>query len=241
MAGLCLALASAIKLTPILLIVWLVWAGRKRAAMWGGGLLAALTLGSIAVAGWANFALYVTGFLPVLSRGAATYANQSINGLLNRLLTDQSLTVFGFSDEPPSVWLLTRAAAVLLVGLSFWLTRRPAHDLPVRDAVADTRRLAMGYALIVLTSLLVSPISWEHHYVVALVPLSVMVLVMSRNDLVAVGLLSLAYVAMAVDAFDPVRKNLPRGSRLAISYVLFGGLLLWGLIAAELSRRRKTA
>ncbi|HZI95022.1 MAG TPA: glycosyltransferase family 87 protein [Patescibacteria group bacterium] len=246
LAGLCLALAAAIKLTPLLLIVWLAWAGRRRAAAWGAALFAGFTACSLAVVGWSNGLLYVTGFLPVLSRGAATYANQSINGFLNRMLTDQSMAVFGFSDEPGSVWLLTRLFAGLLLGAAFALTRpgwlgRPTADL-LGEAERRTQLLASGYALVTLSSLLVSPISWEHHYVLALVPLSVMIfLVADRGAIGSLALLSIAYVAISIDAFELVRKELPRGARPAMSYLLYGGLLLWGLIAAQMRRRRTPA
>lgn len=243
MAGAILALAAAIKLTPILLLIWLAWIGRRRAAAWGAATLGLLTLISIGVAGWDNVALYVTGFLPTLSRGAATYANQSINGFLNRVLTDQSLTVFGFSDEPMSVWLLTRTSAVMLLGAAFWLTRRKKKQAALREGDRLSKdRLSLGYALVVLTTLLVSPISWEHHYVIALVPLAVMVFALSRRDgVMPVTLLTCAYLAMSLDIFDLLRRDLPRGSRFALSYLLYGGLLLWGLVAAELWRRRGTA
>jgi len=235
LAGLCLALAAAIKLTPIVLILYLAWAGRRRAAAWGAGLFGALTMMSILVAGWGNMVLYVTRFLPSLARGAATYANQSINGFLNRLLTGESMSVFDFSSEPFLVWLLTRVAALLLLGGAFLLAR-PGGDAP------RERRLSLGYGLIVLTSLLVAPISWEHHYVLALIPLSLMIAEIARAPSWGpVALLAFAYVAMAVDAFELVRTRLPRGSRPAMSYVLYGGLLLWWLIASALAKDRGEA
>jgi len=235
LAGLCLALAAAIKLTPVVLILFLAWAGRRRAAAWGAGLFGALTALSIAIAGWGNMVLYVTGFLPHLSRGAATYANQSINGFLNRLLTEESMSVFDFSSEPRSVWLLTRLGAVALLVAAFVLARPGGRRAP-------GRRLALGYGLVVLTSLLISPISWEHHYVLALIPLSLMIAeTASAPTWGAVAMISVAYTAMAVDAFELVRTRLPRGSRPAMSYVLYGGVLLWWMIASALSRDRRTS
>jgi hypothetical protein len=229
-AGFCLALASAIKLTPIVLIVWLAWAGRRRAAAWAAGFLAGFASISILIAGWANHVLYVTGFLPSLSRGAATYANQSINGFLNRLLTEQSMTVFDFSNEPVTVWILTRLAAAALMIAAFAVTRPWAGP--------ETRRLELGYGLVVLTTLLVSPISWEHHYILALLPLALMIGEAARaGSLRTIGVLSVAYVAMAVDIFELIRRDLPRGSRPAMSYVLCGGLLLWLLTARAAARR----
>ncbi len=235
LAGTCLAVAAAIKLTPVVLILYLAWAGKRRAAAWGAGLFGALTAGSIAVAGWGNMVLYVTRFLPSLARGAATYANQSINGFLNRMFTGESMAVFDFSSEPYIVWLLTRLTAVALLAAAFLLARPGARP-------AGSRRLALGYGLVVLTSLLVAPISWEHHYVLALIPLSLMIAETAMApDWSRIALLSLAYVAMAVDAFELLRTRLPRGSRPAMSYVLYGGLLLWWMLASALARDRGKA
>ena len=243
-AGLCVALAAAIKLTPVVLIVWMAWVGRRRAAAWGAGLFAGFTLLSAALAGWSNLVLYVTGFLPLLSRGAATYANQSINGFLNRLLTDQSLTVFGFSDEPAAVWWATRLSAAGLLGAAFVLTRPRRVPWPPEPA-RDARHLALGYSLVVLTSLVVAPISWEHHYVLALVPVAMMIyavfLQAPTAATVTLALLACAWAAMALDVFELLRKDLPRGSRPALSYVLYGALLLWALTASRLADRREDA
>ena len=239
-AGLCVALAAAIKLTPVVLIVWMAWAGRRRAAAWAAGIMAGLTALSVAVAGWGNLVLYVTGFLPALSRGAATYANQSLNGFLNRLLTDQSLTVFGFSDEPALVRWLARLGGLALLGAAFWLSRparRPARPLPEADL-----GLAMGYSLVVLTSLIVAPISWEHHYVLALLPVTVMIYALWPDGPAwTVTLTACAWTAMALDLFELARKDLPRGSRLAVSYVLYGALLLWTVMASRLRAARERA
>ncbi len=232
-AGACLALAAAVKLTPVVLIAWLAWSGRRRAAAWAAGLLALLAAIGVVVAGWSNHVLYVTGFLPELSRGAATWANQSINGFLNRLLTDASMSAFVFPPEPPGVRLLSRAAAVLLLAAAF-VTARPRAE----SAADPYRRFALGYALVALTTLLVSPISWEHHFVIALIPLSVLACPALRDGRArAILPLALAWLLMAVDLFDPIRTGLPRGARPAMSYVLYGGLLLWWLTARAIGKR----
>jgi alpha-1,2-mannosyltransferase len=234
LAGACLALAAAIKLTPIVLIAWLAWAGRRRVAAWSLAWLAGFTALAVVVAGWGNHLLYIRGFLPSLARGAATYANQSVNGFLNRMLTDRSVAAFDFSEEPALVWWGTRLAAVALLGASFWMTR-PRGDARQRPA----RQLAPGYGLIVLSMLLTAPISWEHHYVLALLPLAIMIgRLADGSDLRGLALASVAYTAMAIDIFELCRKDLPFGSRYALSYVLCGGALLWLATARSLRARR---
>jgi len=234
LAGACLALAAAIKLTPIILIAWLAWAGRRRVAAWGLGWLAAFGAIGLAVAGWSNHLTYATGFMPSLARGAATYANQSINGFLNRLLTDRSVAVFDFAEEPALVWWGTRLAAAALLACAFWLTRRSAGP-----EAQPGRALALGYGLMVLSTLMVAPISWEHHYVMALLPLAILIGCQADGgSLRALALLALAYIAMAMDIFELVRKQMPIGSRYALSYVLCGGALLWLLTARALRDRR---
>ncbi|HET9482235.1 MAG TPA: glycosyltransferase family 87 protein, partial [Candidatus Polarisedimenticolia bacterium] len=147
LAGGALAIAAAVKLTPAILLVYLWWAGRRRAALWGAGVLVLLTLVAVFAAGWDNHVRYASEFVPTLSKGAATYANQSINGALNRLLTGASMAQFEFSQEPALVRFLTRAIGLLLLGAALFIARPRARE------TSPGSRLALGYGLVTLTTL----------------------------------------------------------------------------------------
>jgi hypothetical protein len=146
-AGLGIGLATAIKLVPGLFIVFLLAARRTRDAA-----RAAAVAAACAACGWLinppASRLYWTRLFYDSSRVSATYiSNQSPYAALARILG-------GTSHVGP--WYLAITAALALAGLATAarLARR-------RDWLAAT-------ALTGITSLLVSPISWTHHWVWAL-------------------------------------------------------------------------
>jgi alpha-1,2-mannosyltransferase len=141
--GLALGLATGIKLTPAIFIAYLFLRGRRReaatatAAFIGTVLLGAVLLPSASAEFWTG-RLYDTGRV-----GKAWIVdNQSLQGLIARALHDPS---------PGLAWALS-SAAVGTAGL--WLAVR-----------AGARQERYGVLLTALTALLVSPISWSHHWV----------------------------------------------------------------------------
>ncbi|NUT96847.1 MAG: DUF2029 domain-containing protein [Saccharothrix sp.] len=143
--GVGIGLAAAIKLTPGLFVVYLLLTRRFRAA----GVAAATMLATVGV-GFAvlpgESSRYWGGvFLQSSRLGGDLYyfGNQSLHALLGRTLPPGLLTV---------CWVAV-VAVVLVVGL--------------RAAVLFHRRgdeLA-GVLTVALTALLVSPVSWHHHWV----------------------------------------------------------------------------
>ena len=144
--GVGVGLASAIKLTPAIFIVYLLVTRRFRAAAVSAGIFAgAVAVGFLALPA-ASRRFWLGGlFLKDGRVGDVGYAgNQSINGALVRL--------FGGVDAARLAWL----AAALCVGaagllLAAWASRRGEELL--------------GIVTCGLTALLVSPISWSHHWV----------------------------------------------------------------------------
>ncbi|MFG2885928.1 glycosyltransferase 87 family protein [Streptomyces sp. NPDC048297] len=141
--GLALGLAAGIKLTPAIFIAYLFLRGRRReaatatAAFLGTVLLGAVLLPSATAEFW-TARLYDTGRV-----GKAWIVdNQSLQGMIARALHDPA---------PGLAWAVP-AAAVGTAGL--WLAVR-----------AGARAERYGVLLTALTALLVSPISWSHHWV----------------------------------------------------------------------------
>jgi alpha-1,2-mannosyltransferase len=139
-AGVGIGLATAIKLTPGVFILYLLVTKRWRAAGVAIGTAAAATLAAAAVATdqsrefWTD-ALWDTGRVGVLSY----VSNQSIRGFLARLPID-SVAAY--------VWIV-----LVLLALGFWAWRVRMADL------------FGGLALTGVLGCLISPVTWVHHCV----------------------------------------------------------------------------
>jgi alpha-1,2-mannosyltransferase len=171
--GVLIGIAAGIKLTPAIFAVYLLATRRYRAAATAGAAFA----GTVAVA----FALvpgdaaqyWDLSFLDPSHVGRIqNVANQSLLGALARVL--HTLAV-------GPVWLPV-AAVVGVAGIA----------LAARAGRAG--QAGQAFALCAVTSLLVSPISWSHHWVIA-VPALLIAVVAARRSVA--GLAAVAVVAVA--------------------------------------------
>lgn len=143
--GVLVGIAAGIKLTPLIFVAYLLLTGRRRQAR-NGALAAATTV----VLGWfllpgpsARYFLHLV-FDDRRIGAPGFVANQSLNGFWVR-------AAHGYEVSRP-LWALS-AAVVLALGL--W-TARQVHRRTGEPA---------GVAVTAITGLLVSPISWSHHWV----------------------------------------------------------------------------
>jgi alpha-1,2-mannosyltransferase len=150
-SGLLVGAAAAIKLTPLLLIGWLIAQRRWRAAGFVG-----LGFGSVTGVGALvrpdDTATFFRQVLPALAHGTAYYSNQSLFGVLGRVLTTNPYTAPWLSVAGER-WL---AGVGGLVVLAVW--------------VVNARRLDPTSAAVSFLPLLplLSAVTWEHHVVVVL-------------------------------------------------------------------------
>ncbi|MBA4861837.1 DUF2029 domain-containing protein [Streptomyces sp. PSKA54] len=155
-AGAGIGVAAAIKLTPALFIVFLLLTGVVAAARHGTG-RAWLRHACVAAASFAGATLLAAVVLPYDSRRFWTRmvfetgrvgltedtANQSLRGVLARLL---------HTGDPGGWWPAAAAAAA-------------AAGLAVAVAAALRGERAWAATACAATGLLISPISWSHHWV----------------------------------------------------------------------------
>ena len=147
--GLLIGVAAAVKLTPAAFVLYFV-AHRQ----WRPVLTAAAGFAAVAVAVWAlapaDTPAYLSTVLGDPDRiGALTYAgNQSLNGFWHRLGLPGTLTT--------ALWMVS-SLVVVAIGWRAVRTARAAGD----DLGALVAAAAVG--------LLVSPVSWTHHWVWAAV------------------------------------------------------------------------
>ncbi|MEV0259468.1 glycosyltransferase 87 family protein [Streptomyces sp. NPDC050732] len=163
--GFALGVAAGVKLTPAVFIAYLLLRGRVReaatalAGFAGTVLLGALVLPAASVEFWTR-RVFETGRV-----GKAWIVdNQSLQGLVARLL---------HAAEPGAAWAVP-AAVTAAAGL--WLARRTP---------GEPRALLLA----AFTALLVSPISWSHHWVWCVPLLAVLVAEGRRWTAAAVAVL----------------------------------------------------
>lgn len=183
--GAAIGAAAALKLTPVILIVWLLLERRFRAA--------AFVLGGFALLTGAGFILrfhdtltYFSQVLPALARGTAFYANQSLAGVLDRTLSTNPYTQPWIALSWVSVLVI--AAAVILIGWWWWQTRPQAA-------------LARGAAFIPLIPLL-SSVTWTHHLVIVLPVVWFAVIALAERDWPPVPTAALSGVLLLFSIFS---------------------------------------
>jgi len=149
-----LAIAAAVKLTPAVFALFFmtVRTNRDRLVLMGTG-IATIVFGFLLQRNQAE--LYWTKLLLNADRvGPTEYVyNQSLNGMLWRLLGEGGLR---------SLWLIL-AIVIAIAGLVMaWF-------------LWNARQQVWAIGVVALATLLISPISWSHHYVLILVVLIALV------------------------------------------------------------------
>ncbi|MFD0368371.1 glycosyltransferase 87 family protein [Streptomyces sp. NPDC127114] len=229
-AGLGIGLATAVKLTPGLFVVLLLAAGvllwrrdRRvnqwlRTALTATGVFLGTTL-TMAVALPADSRKFWTGTLFETGRvgHAEETANQSISGVLARLM---------HTDAPGLWWAAT---AALLGGA--------AMVLAVRAALRGDKAVAV--TVTAFTALMISPISWSHHWVWC-VPLLILLYDRCTRAWTVTGAVALAFASFALwwVPHDPGRPELDQNAGQMLLSAVYPLTALAVFAGYALMRRR---
>lgn len=242
-AGALMAIAALIKPQYGVVILWSLLRREHRFSLGFLGVGAPVGLVSLAVFGIAEHFGYLSVLSFISRRGEVFWANQSVNGLLNRLLTDVDAMTWdasSFAPYNPVVYagsMLTTVAFVLL-GLGF-RPRWRRKGAPVSDDPVPARlESALDLAAMVTALTLASPIAWEHHYgvtwpMMVLALLALMELRARRPGRLADGLLIALGASYLLTSNYWTQLFPVIGTPLEVlqSYYLFGGLALVGVLA----------
>lgn len=216
--------------------MFLLWAAIRRQWGFAATMGAVLAIGeALAVQrfGWRNQIDYLQAISFMSRHGEAFYPNQSVNGLVQRLLGNgEPLTwqYFLFPPFNPLVYAATVSSSVLIAGFAlFW---RRSGDL-------------VDFMLAALAFTMASPIAWEHHYGILPPILAVLALLVaaraqgaSKPSLLAPFMLFCAYVASASFIILPPDRSTATGvASLAYSTMLYAGLAIMLLLARESGAR----
>jgi alpha-1,2-mannosyltransferase len=202
--GVLIGLAAAVKLTPLVFVLYLFLIGERRAALRASGTFALATAVLWLVRPTDSRTFWLHQAFSPSRRGASRGAfNQSWWGLVGRLPTSDGAT-------RTVIWLVL-CALTLAVGC-----------LVVQRCLRGGRELDAILAIAV-TGLLVSPVSWTHHWCwVALVPVALLA-TRSRPAAVTVAL----WLLLAVSVLAPYGWHVTGAGSVVPGFSLVGaGALL---------------
>jgi len=202
-ASVVIGLMTAVKPQYGLFFVWALARRKFGAAAAGIGCLGVFGALSVAVFGWHNNIEYLQVLRYIAPRGEGYFENQSMNGVLNRLLFNGNNMIWDgnhFAPRNSIVYLGTTITSALLLALAFFYPWGK-----------DRRGGATDFACMILTSTMASPIAWVHHYAI-LLPILVWLWfgdVNYRTSKWATGAIAVAYILMSdrfttADALAPV-------------------------------------
>lgn len=226
-AGLCLALAVCLKVTPLLFVLY--WLTQRQWRLLAGvaiGLIALLAL-PFAVLDAGHYVQTTKAWVSsILLPGASgawypTHINQSLHAMVARLFTGGQTGNFLWDPDEPhatgqAAWITLvdlgpAAAKLLLQGLQAALLLLSAWAIGFRRLDRDDGRRALHYGLILTLMLLLNQRSWDHH--AAYLILATMAIVVATHYgrssptfrkwcAIALGVLILIEQAMPGDLLD---------------------------------------
>ena len=218
-SALCFALGTAIKFSPIFAVPLLVLRKQWR-WVYGYVLISGILLVlSIGILGWHNHVVWATQVSPSISRGLRDFNNRSLPGLI--------LALTGLHRPAPAapMWglLIRTLSAVGYLGFLFWWWRQRK----------DSQALTLELILLPLVVLLLSPLTWTNHYVLA-VPALLYMWVKSGTQPSLVSNLNLVLLTASTMFIGSVLPDslvlalrLPVELLLDAGWVAATGALLW--------------
>jgi hypothetical protein len=163
-AGVLVGMATAVKLFPGFLLVYFLLRGRWKAVFAGAASFAVCTALTVLVVGVGTYEDYYREVLPQVVNFRDWWINASLPGLFSKLFDGRSGHVIPLWHQPELVTIGSAVCAVGLVGVLFAAIRG--------SRTREEQDLTFGLALV--TMLLVAPITWDHYYLLLLVPLALL-------------------------------------------------------------------
>jgi len=219
-SGLLFGLVCLVKPQIALVLFWaLVRKEWKLAISWI--LIVAVFLGvSVYFYGFYNNLEYLKVLSHLSHHGEAFYANQSVNGLMNRLLFNGSNLDWDGKFPPYSstVYYVTLLSSIviMLTGILWNYRKKPTSILEL--------------CIIIITTTIASPIAWEHHYGIFLtILIAVLPFIVQYENYRFIILYFLAYIFISQYlGFFKVFAN--SYLNLLQSYLFFGALTIFAML-----------
>lgn len=237
LCGALLGASTLMKPQMSLFLAWAVLRGDWRmAAGW-----AAVVVPGVAVAtllyGFAPMIDYLDVLLFIGRHGESYHVNQTVNGLVNRLLhngNNLDWSAEAFAPYHPVVHAATQLSGLAFFGFGLLWRRRDR---------GTNRIVAFAVAGVCFT--IGSPVAWVHHYGILLPAFALSFLILLdpgvRRPAGAFALLATAYFLAGNLLFRPVNVLADTPLNILQSYLFFATLTLLGLTVALAGRHDRTA
>lgn len=219
-AGILLGIASSIKLIPLILLLFFL---RKKAfGVVGATVITFVVIGILGILlfGEGLTRQYFFEVLPnIPTVGNSVYYNQAFTGLLARM------TVVNDTARIINYLLL---GVLLFIG--FILTKPKAQN---------ALRELMEYGIFITVILIGGGLAWQHHFVLLIIPYSALFLsILAKKEklLLPLLLLFLSYLLVAFNIKNP--EAFLGISRIVLSHVLYGVLVLYALLVNALRLKK---
>lgn len=208
LSGILFGLNISLKLfSPLFLLYFLIKKDWKVITIFLGAILLAALIPLLVIPHNVLFTFYSNTLPSLLSSTKADYYNQSLNGFLLRQIAENN-------TENALKFIITG----ILVVTSFWTL--------IRKHSQKALPLLLDFGLLTTLSLLINPFSWQHHFVllvVAFVP--TFVYLKKHKKTKSLIFLFISYILISINLPNPNLYPV-----LVQSHVLYGALLLWGII-----------
>lgn len=228
-AGILIGLCCAVKPHWLLIILWALLRRHWSMAVSASATAGAIFLLSVMAYGLVNFVDYINVLSFISQHGESFYQNQSVNGLLNRMLFNGDNLSFNPNSFPPYKSMI-HAITLISSGMILIVTIVLRVNRPLR---------VIDFSIAILGLTIASPVAWEHHYGIVL-PI-MMAALPSAVHLRVLGAWTTIYILVA---FLLTSQNLHGVLNMASdgplnffqSYIFFGALMTLGLLFAIANR-----
>jgi hypothetical protein len=233
-AGALAGLAAVIKLFPALLFLYFLLRRRWRAVAAGGATVALATALTAALLGPGSYRDYVRDVLPHLGIYRGAWNNASLPGLWHKLFIGGN--VFGRTaplwHSPVAARLVAAASCLAVAALAASAAFRARSRADCDHA----------FGLTVTAMLLASPITWDHYFLLLLVPAALFVATLPRGGPRWYTLLACLVVLWLPPEVYHLCARIARGARaqpwhtltlLAVHTYALLGLFILGLVSVR--------
>jgi Glycosyltransferase family 87 len=176
-AGIAAGIATLTKLIPGLLILYWVWKREWQLAIYSLATAVAIVLATLPFVGLPVWIQFLTQVFPALSTGTAYANNQTLPGLINRLMLSPRFSM-GLQSAPdlPIVRVVTSVAEAIVLAITLWFTR---GRLESRRSL----RFALEFSAWLVAMLVISPIAWDHYFTWLLLPITVILAALLNSQI----------------------------------------------------------